>query len=162
MSNDATRRKLERLSWKLQLTGFALGLALAALLLGGTYVLVCLARDEPQSSQPPSHTTVLLWAIAGGFVGGAGRSLFKFIWEVGGWAEDQPSDYLNRWFLYLVEPAMGIAGGLFFFLGVNLGLVGLFSDHGPALEFLRVCLTAILGGMFFESVFAKLSKFMET
>ena len=160
MSKDETKEKAERLSWKMQLTGFVLGLALAVLLLLGTYVLVWLAREQPNSDEDPPDFTVLLWAAAGGFVGGAGRSLFRFIWEVGGCAEEQPLDYLNRWFLYLVKPVMGIAGGLFFFLGVNLGLVGLFSDHGPALGFLRVCLTAIVGGFFFENVFAILSDAM--
>jgi hypothetical protein len=157
MSHVPTSGKTERLSGRMQLMGFALGLALAALLLAGTYVLVWLAKEHPEGNQPPPDSTVLFWAAAAGFVGGAGRSLFRFIWEVGGCAEEQPSDYLNRWFLYLVKPVMGIAGGLFFFLGVNLGLVGLFSDHGPALKFLQVCLTAIMGGAFFENVFAILS-----
>jgi hypothetical protein len=138
------RRRTEPLSLEQQRTGLALGLGLTVLLLVGTIVLLYLAKDLPPylakdlprdetsryfDDQPPDYFTVLLWAATAGFVGGAGRAMFRFIWEVGGCAEEEPSDYLNRWFLYLFKPPMGIAGGLFFFLAVNLGFIGLFSSR---------------------------------
>jgi hypothetical protein len=144
------------LSGKTQLAGFVIAAVLAALLVGGAYLLLVLAKGTSAGGASPSTADILLWALVGGFVGGAARSLFMFIWEVGGHAEESPSQYLAKWFLYLVKPVMGSAGGLFFVLTVNLGLVSFFSGNVPVLDFLRVCLTAVLGGVFFESVFALL------
>ncbi len=160
MNADEGKEQCSRLSGKTQLAGFVVGTLLSGLLLGGMYLLVRLASQVSLTEASPPVASIFVWAIVGGFVGGAGRSLFMFIWEVGGHARKQPSYYLDRWFLYLVKPAMGSAGGIFFFLAVNLGLVGLYSDTEPALEFKRVCLTAVLGGIFFESVFAQLSGLM--
>ena len=159
MVDNTRKRHREMLPGRLQLGGFLVCLALAGLLAVGTYMLWRLASASTDISPPP-FATVLQWALAGGFVGGAGRSLYRFIWEVGGCADDVPSYYINKWFLYAVKPVMGSAGGLFFFLAANLGLVALLSEKGPTLGFERVCLTSVLGGVFFEDVFAVLAEMM--
>jgi hypothetical protein len=76
-------KKAEHLTWRMQLGGFALGLVLATHLLAGTFALLYLANDLPPDHQTPRIFTVLLWAATAGFVGGAGRAMFRFIWEVG-------------------------------------------------------------------------------
>ena len=107
----------------------------------------------------PTIPQVFVWACVGGFLGGAARALFTFKHEIAGYGNRSPADHLKFWFLYLIKPFIGVAGGLFFFLVVNLGLVGLFSDLEPEFGFLRVSLTALIGGMFFENVFALLESF---
>jgi hypothetical protein len=156
MPEDPKKHYREILSSKLQLGGLIVCILLAALFTFGAYQLLAIAPSGPDNSPPP-FATVLRWALTAGFVGGAGRSLYRFIWEVGGCADDYPSYFINKWFLYLVKPVMGSAGGLFFFLAVNLGLVGILSEKGATLSFDRVCFTAVLGGIFFEDVFALLA-----
>jgi hypothetical protein len=89
------------------------------------------------------------WTVYAGISG-------RFAPKYPGYGEKIPSAHLRLWFLYLIKPFLGVAGGLFFFLVVNLGIVGLFSDARPTFEVLRVLLTAVIGGMFFENVFALL------
>ena len=99
----------------------------------------------------------VLWSFVSGFLGGSARSLFTFKHEMGGYGARINSVHIKFWFLYLVKPFIGIAGGFFFFLLVNLGVVGLYAGQGQseqALGFLRVVLTSVIGGMYFENIFA--------
>jgi hypothetical protein len=150
----------ETLPLGLQWLGFATLIALIALLALGAWILVRLADATTPGPADAPIGEVLRWALAAGFVGGAGRALFRFIWELGGCGDHLPSVYVKRWYLYLAKPAMGAAGGLFFFLAVNLGLVAALSDGKSTLQFPQVCLTAALGGIFFEDVFAVLADLM--
>jgi hypothetical protein len=135
------------------------GLILAAMVVGSAYGLFRLIPSGG-SGTAPTVSQVFVWACMGGFLGGAARGLFTFKHEISGYGKRSPSDYLKLWFTYFFKPFIGVAGGLFFFLVVNLGLVGLFSDSGPEFGFLRVSLTAVIGGMFFENVFALLETFI--
>lgn len=153
MSDDA--QKFADLSSLEQWRCLLVGLILAAMVVASAYALFQLIPSG-SSDTPPTVSQVFVWACLGGLLGGAARSLFTFKHEIAGYGTRSPSDYLKLWFIYLIKPFIGVAGGLFFFLVVNLGLVGLFSDSGPEFGFLRVSLTAVIGGMFFERVFALL------
>jgi hypothetical protein len=126
---------------------FLVGLVIAAGIAFSYVFLITQARD-------PKLCEAFLWAGLGGFLGGAGRSLFAFVAELGGRGERDPDYYFPVWFLYLLKPFIGIVGGVSLFLLVYYGLVGQFSDTpGKNLEFSRIVLTAVIGGLFFESVF---------
>jgi hypothetical protein len=140
-----------RLQWILFSVGLGIGASIAL-----SYLFLT------QVGEPELHKA-FLWAGLGGFFGGAGRSLFAFVGELGGHGEHDPDYYFPLWFLYLLKPFIGIVGGVSLFLLVYYGLVGLqFGDTlDRNLEFSRIVLTAVIGGLFFESVFGTMGNLVK-
>jgi H+/Cl- antiporter ClcA len=139
-----------------QIFSFAIGAALALLTIASFFALLKLAAEAAEKD--PSLPILLLWAGVGGFFGGAARAIFRFISQLNLRDNKEVRWRLRRWFLYLLKPFVGLAGGVLLFLLVNLGIVGLFGNSGPKNEFLHVALTSCVGGLFFEDVFAQLQR----
>ena len=140
-----------------QQRGASLALGLGALLALGVLIV---AKVAPEPGAEARAADFLSWAAAGGFLGGATRTLFKFVWYLRVGAAESPLPHLDRWFLFLAKPILGIAGGVLFFLTLNVGLGGLLIGAAEALRFgfLRVVFTAAVGGVFAESVFIWLER----
>ena len=138
---------------------FAIGIILACMIVFSAGLLLYLAGSPVCITQLLTEQIhkVMLWSCIGGFLGGSTRALFTFKHEMAGWGDLLNSEHIKNWFIYLVKPFIGIAGGLFFFLLVNLGIVGLYAgpvDSSASLDFSKVALTSVIGGMYFENVFA--------
>ena len=137
-----------------------IGIILASMVVFSAGLLIFL--QEAQLPIMSIHCKVMLWSCGGGLLGGSARALFTFKHQMAGWGHLN-SEHLKLWFLYLVKPFIGIAGGLFFLLLVNLGIVSLYTgtlqpekfelESAPSLQFFRVALTSVIGGMYFENVF---------
>jgi hypothetical protein len=143
----------EQFSWIMQSLSFLIGTSLAFLIVLPLIILIYLSKMNTNAN---SIYEALIWASIGGFFGGAARSMFKYIRQVNNRNVDEVFWRLRRWFLYLLKPFMGIAGGVLFFLLVNSGLVGFFTQQALTFELLPVLLVSSTGGVFFEDVFLRL------
>lgn len=79
--------------------------------------------------------------------------MFKFIEEISGRVEHEPSYYLSLWFPYLMKPIQGLAGGIIFFMLDDVGLVTLLAGDASNLAAGRILITAAIGGYSFEDSF---------
>jgi hypothetical protein len=111
------------------------------------------------SDSKPLDWNVLKLGSLAGLVGGAARSLFMFVREIGGHGEYGPDFYCSRWFLYLAKPWLGVVTGPLLLLAVGKALVPGFTEASatPAFKLLPSVGVATAGGIFFEEAFAFIS-----
>jgi hypothetical protein len=145
-------------SWKV----FGLGAVLALIMLLSAFPVGVLL---PGGAYPvsPAALQLLVWACLGGIVGGTGRSLYFMKMEFGGHSDHCPQWYMDKWWLYILKPFLGMVGGVALFLITYVGFTESFTDPtGPTSQigFFRVLLTSLAGGMFFEGAFAQLQKIL--